>query len=127
MRQWIRQHDRQNRPVQYEPNGSPSEASDFFCPMYPCAAQYSELSKAVADPTERRPIISCEYRCEFVRCIVCMGLTWQWTDLPASTMMCMCHSHAMGNSNGNLHEYHLRLIPCAIRQDSGRAGVYHTN
>ena len=75
MRRWIREHDRQNRPVQYEPSGSPKDCSDIFCPMYPCEAQYSELSRAIDDPNETRPIIMCEY------------------------------AHAMGNSNGSLDEY----------------------
>ena len=59
----------------YEPCGSPMEASDVFCPMYPCEAQYSELSRAINDPSECRPIMMCEY------------------------------AHAMGNSNGSLDEY----------------------
>ena len=35
LRQWLRSPtgDRQARPVQYEPNGSPPLASDIFCPM----------------------------------------------------------------------------------------------
>jgi hypothetical protein len=45
MRRWIRDNDRQNRPVQYEPSGSPEDVSDVFCPMYPCEAQYSEVRK----------------------------------------------------------------------------------
>jgi beta-galactosidase len=34
MRRWIEAQDWQSRPIQYEPDGSPADHSDIFCPMY---------------------------------------------------------------------------------------------
>ncbi len=57
MSAWIHMHD-PTRLVQYESGRPGPEVSDIFCPMYP---DLNWIRHVLADPTEKRPIIMCEY------------------------------------------------------------------
>ncbi|MGL6259026.1 beta-galactosidase [Vibrio sp. WXL210] len=79
---WSKQFD-PSRPVQYEGGGSNTTATDIIAPMYARVNTLIEdeavpkwpIKKWVSLPTERRPLILCEY------------------------------AHAMGNSLGSFEEY----------------------
>ncbi len=57
MAAWIRTFDN-TRPVQYESGHPGSDISDIFTPMYP---NLDWVRETLADPTEKRPLIMCEY------------------------------------------------------------------
>jgi beta-galactosidase len=57
MSAWIHTYD-PTRLVQYESGRPGPEVSDIFCPMYP---DLNWIRHVLADPTEKRPIIMCEY------------------------------------------------------------------
>jgi beta-galactosidase len=57
MANWLRFND-PSRPVQYE-SGNPSPlVTDIMVPMYP---QLDWVRRVLADPTEHRPLVMCEY------------------------------------------------------------------
>ncbi|XP_062208106.1 uncharacterized protein LOC133909612 isoform X2 [Phragmites australis] len=68
---WLRERD-STRLIHYEGGGSRTSSTDIVCPMY---MRIWDIVKIAKDPSEKRPLILCEY------------------------------SHAMGNSNGNIDAY----------------------
>lgn len=54
---WIKEYDK-TRPVQYESGDPGKNISDIICPMYP---QMPWVLDAMADSTDLRPFIMCEY------------------------------------------------------------------
>ncbi len=57
MAAWIRAYD-PTRLVQYESGYPGPEVSDVFCPMYP---DLDWVRETLSDPSEKRPMIMCEY------------------------------------------------------------------
>ncbi len=57
MAAWIRAFDG-TRPVQYESGHPGPEISDIFAPMYP---NLDWVRDTLADPSEKRPLVMCEY------------------------------------------------------------------
>lgn len=86
-----------------------SELTDIICTMYP------NVDKTIALTTKNvdRPVILCEYRYVTDK-LKKYCLSWSTTKkfpsyqchgIRPKTMMIEKHSHAMGNSNGNIHLY----------------------
>jgi beta-galactosidase len=71
MKAWMKFYD-PTRLVQYESNNPGPEISDVLCPMYPTL---ESIKQRLADHTETRPVILCEY------------------------------AYAKGNSTGNFYKY----------------------
>lgn len=57
MAAWLRHYD-PSRPVQYESGNPPPTITDLMVPMY---APLDWVGKVMADATEQRPMIQCEY------------------------------------------------------------------
>ena len=84
MHGWIREYDK-TRYVQYESGNPKSNISDVICPMYPTM---SWLEDVMADDSDLRPFIMCEY------------------------------AYAKSNSNGNFKEFwDLSLIHISIPEN----------
>lgn len=102
---WIREKD-SSRLLHYEGGGSRTSSTDIICPMY---MRVWDILKIAKDQSESRPLILCEYACLqsllLSQCFSALFLCHFICYYFFLKLLSVRYSHAMGNSNGNIHKY----------------------